>query len=106
MRPGLKMSSRGRSGLAAVNHPAPMLAPMSYVIFGRRDQLGRVASRPTVEAALAEICRMEHEGFTGVELTHQFQEPTPARLFRTQHAVAAQAVCGACPACCADRVAA
>lgn len=79
---------------------------MSYVIFGRREQLGRVASRPTVEAALAEICRMEHDGFTGVELTHQFQEPTPARLFRSQHATAAEVVCSACPACCENRRAA
>lgn len=93
-------------GLALVNHPAPMLTVMSYVIFGRRDQLGRVASRPTVEATLAEICRMEREGFTGVELTHQFQPATPASLFRSRHALAAHAVCDACRATCANRKAA
>lgn len=91
------------TGLALVNHPAVILPAMSYVIFGRREQLGRVASRPTVESALAEICRMEHEGFTGVELTHQFEGATPASLFRSQHPAVAETVCSRCAAPCADR---
>lgn len=69
---------------------------MSYVIYGRRDQLGRVASRATVAAALAEACRMERDGFCGVELAHGFQDPVPARLFQSQHRDLAATACETC----------
>ena len=59
---------------------------MSYVVFGRRHDLARVASHPSIEAVLAEIRGMQRDGFQGVEVLRQFQPPVPAAVFVALHA--------------------
>jgi hypothetical protein len=76
---------------------------MSYVISGLRQHRGRVASRSTAQAALAEICRMERDGYADVLVTQPFQPPKPAALFAGAQDLAQACVCATCHAACEGR---